>query len=252
MKGWAARTAQAAETISSQIAAIQGETRRAVGAIQAIGRTVGEMRAIALGVATAMEEQGATASEIVRNVPQGGSRHPVGHHGQRRGSTGRRRDGRGVGPSARRRAWVGASRRRSRPWGRDLPRRRQSGLRSPRRSATSASGFSAGTDARAFTRNGGGRDDTFPFARRTGSCGTAELRRPNFSGLCGELYGRRPSEHAKISTVSAHKIEANLAITRFLNAHFKEFPRFMYLSLRSTKLRHKILNPAFTGGRGLA
>jgi methyl-accepting chemotaxis protein len=38
--------------------------------MRAIGGTIDEMRTVALGVAAAMEEQGAATSEIVRNVTQ--------------------------------------------------------------------------------------------------------------------------------------------------------------------------------------
>ncbi|MGY2046874.1 methyl-accepting chemotaxis protein [Methylobacterium sp. JK268] len=70
VKTLAAQTAKATETISGQIASIQGETREAVGAIQAIGQTIAELRGISVGVAAAMEEQGAATQEIVRNVTQ--------------------------------------------------------------------------------------------------------------------------------------------------------------------------------------
>jgi methyl-accepting chemotaxis protein len=70
VKALASQTAKATETIASQIAAIQGETRHAVDAMRTIGATIDEMRTVALGVAAAMEEQGAATSEIVRNVSQ--------------------------------------------------------------------------------------------------------------------------------------------------------------------------------------
>ncbi|MCJ2134973.1 cache domain-containing protein [Methylobacterium sp. J-026] len=70
VKALAEQTAKATDQIRGQIAAIQSETRQADEAIQAIGHTIDEMRAIAMGVASAMEEQGAATSEIVRNVLQ--------------------------------------------------------------------------------------------------------------------------------------------------------------------------------------
>jgi methyl-accepting chemotaxis protein len=70
VKALAAQTAKATETIAGQIAAIQSETRNAVESMRAIGGTIDEMRTVALGVAAAMEEQGAATSEIVRNVTQ--------------------------------------------------------------------------------------------------------------------------------------------------------------------------------------
>ncbi|WP_267353674.1 MULTISPECIES: cache domain-containing protein [unclassified Methylobacterium] len=70
VKALASQTARATETIASQIAAIQGETRHAVDSMRAIGATIDEMRMVALSVAAAMEEQGAATSEIVRNVSQ--------------------------------------------------------------------------------------------------------------------------------------------------------------------------------------
>ncbi|MCJ2139896.1 methyl-accepting chemotaxis protein [Methylobacterium sp. E-066] len=70
VKELAARTAKATETISHQITAIQGETHRAVEAIQAISATIVELRAIAVGVTASMEEQGAVTQEIVRSVTQ--------------------------------------------------------------------------------------------------------------------------------------------------------------------------------------
>jgi methyl-accepting chemotaxis protein len=70
VKELATQTATATETIATQITAIQGETHRAVEAIQAIATTVMDLRSIAAGVAASMEEQGAVTQEIVRNVSQ--------------------------------------------------------------------------------------------------------------------------------------------------------------------------------------
>ncbi len=70
VKELADQTAKATQTISGQVAAIQGETDRAVDAIQAIAATVLDLRGIAVSVAASMEEQGAVTQEIVRNVSQ--------------------------------------------------------------------------------------------------------------------------------------------------------------------------------------
>ncbi|TGD99486.1 methyl-accepting chemotaxis protein [Methylobacterium nonmethylotrophicum] len=70
VKMLAGQTAKATETIAGHISAVQGETREAVEAIQAIGRTIAELRTISMSVAAAMEEQGAATQEIVRNVTQ--------------------------------------------------------------------------------------------------------------------------------------------------------------------------------------
>ena len=70
VKDLAAQTTKATETIAQQVAAIQGETHRAVDAIHAITATIADLRTIAVGVAAAMEQQGAVTQEIVRNVTQ--------------------------------------------------------------------------------------------------------------------------------------------------------------------------------------
>ncbi|MCJ2011715.1 methyl-accepting chemotaxis protein [Methylobacterium sp. J-076] len=68
VKALAGQTARATEEISGQIGRIQGATGEAVGAIGDLGRTIEEMRIIAVGVAAAMEEQSAAIQEIVRGV----------------------------------------------------------------------------------------------------------------------------------------------------------------------------------------
>ncbi|WP_067333727.1 methyl-accepting chemotaxis protein [Stappia indica] len=70
VKELASQTSNATEEITAQIAAIQTETRTAVGAVQSIGRTVEEMNAIAAAIAAAVEEQGAATGEIARNVEE--------------------------------------------------------------------------------------------------------------------------------------------------------------------------------------
>lgn len=70
VKALAEQTTRATDEIAVQIAAIQTETDTAVTAIAEIGRTIGEMSAIATGVAAAIEEQGTATQEIARNVQQ--------------------------------------------------------------------------------------------------------------------------------------------------------------------------------------
>ncbi|MBE7200716.1 MAG: Tar ligand binding domain-containing protein [Parafilimonas terrae] len=70
VKDLASQTAKATETISSQVAHIQGQTQQAVDAIQAIAATVLDLRSIAVGVASSMEQQGTVTQEIVRNVTE--------------------------------------------------------------------------------------------------------------------------------------------------------------------------------------
>jgi methyl-accepting chemotaxis protein len=70
VKNLANQTAKATDEISAQIAAVQGATRDAVGAIQSIGTTIGKINEIASAIAAAVEEQGAATQEIARNVAQ--------------------------------------------------------------------------------------------------------------------------------------------------------------------------------------
>jgi len=68
VKTLAAQTARATEQIGAQIAAMQGETERAVAAIGGIARTVEAMNGITAQVAAATEEQSAATQEIGRAV----------------------------------------------------------------------------------------------------------------------------------------------------------------------------------------
>jgi methyl-accepting chemotaxis protein len=70
VKSLANQTAKATEEIGAQIAAIQGETRTAVEAIQSISRTVRSVNEISSSIAAAVEEQSAATQEITRNVQQ--------------------------------------------------------------------------------------------------------------------------------------------------------------------------------------
>jgi methyl-accepting chemotaxis protein len=68
VKTLAAQTAKATEQISTQIAAIQGETQTAAGAIGAICKTISEINAISTTVANAVEQQQAATHEVARNI----------------------------------------------------------------------------------------------------------------------------------------------------------------------------------------
>ncbi|MFN8542784.1 MAG: methyl-accepting chemotaxis protein [Candidatus Binatia bacterium] len=68
VKELAKQTSDATEDISSKIAAIQDDTRGAVAAIQRIGGIIDQVNDIAGTIATAVEQQSATANEMSRNV----------------------------------------------------------------------------------------------------------------------------------------------------------------------------------------
>ncbi|MDZ5645957.1 methyl-accepting chemotaxis protein [Nitrospirillum sp. BR 11828] len=70
VKTLASQTTKATDEIQGYITGIQQETARAVDAIGTIAHVVGDMRAIATAIASAMEQQGATTSEIARNINQ--------------------------------------------------------------------------------------------------------------------------------------------------------------------------------------
>jgi methyl-accepting chemotaxis protein len=70
VKHLANQTARATEEISSQIAAVQEETRRAVAAIRNIATVIEQVKEISSGIASAVEEQGAATQEIARNVEE--------------------------------------------------------------------------------------------------------------------------------------------------------------------------------------
>ncbi|KAA0596667.1 methyl-accepting chemotaxis protein [Azospirillum lipoferum] len=70
VKNLASQTAKATEEIAAQIAEIQAVSGNAVGAIQAIGRTILGISETVTAVAAAAEEQGAATREISRNVQQ--------------------------------------------------------------------------------------------------------------------------------------------------------------------------------------
>ncbi len=70
VKNLANQTAKATEEIGGQITGVQSATQEAVQAIQAIGKTIGEINAITATIAAAVEEQSAATKEIARNVEQ--------------------------------------------------------------------------------------------------------------------------------------------------------------------------------------
>jgi len=70
VKNLASQTGRATEEISTQVAAVQEETRRAVDAIRGVSSVIEQVREISSGIASAVEEQGAATQEIARNVAQ--------------------------------------------------------------------------------------------------------------------------------------------------------------------------------------
>jgi aerotaxis receptor len=72
VKELASQTARGTEEISRQIAEIEEGTRGAVGAVENIGRTIGEIAEVSIAIA-AMEQQAAATQEIARNVAESGA-----------------------------------------------------------------------------------------------------------------------------------------------------------------------------------
>ena len=70
VKELAKQTARATEDISQKIETIQNETRGAVGAIQQIGKIIGQINDFQNTIASAVEEQAATTNEIARNASE--------------------------------------------------------------------------------------------------------------------------------------------------------------------------------------
>ncbi|MFD2204976.1 methyl-accepting chemotaxis protein [Kiloniella antarctica] len=70
VKNLANQTAKATEEISGQVGEMQGVTRTAVDAIEAIGKTIESMNEISVSISSAIEEQGAATQEISRNVQE--------------------------------------------------------------------------------------------------------------------------------------------------------------------------------------
>jgi methyl-accepting chemotaxis protein len=73
VKSLATQTARATEGIIAQVSAIQGSTQEAVDTIKGIGQIIDKMSEIATTVAAAVEEQGAATAEIARNIQQAAS-----------------------------------------------------------------------------------------------------------------------------------------------------------------------------------
>ncbi|MFD2234130.1 methyl-accepting chemotaxis protein [Phaeospirillum tilakii] len=70
VKSLANQTARATDDIQTQVAAIQAETQRAVEAIGGISATIATVNQYTIGIASAVEQQGAATQEIARNVQQ--------------------------------------------------------------------------------------------------------------------------------------------------------------------------------------
>ncbi|CAA7613235.1 methyl-accepting chemotaxis protein [Magnetospirillum sp. UT-4] len=70
VKSLANQTGKATEEITTQVAAIQAETRSAVDAIQAIAGTIEQINEVSSAIAAAVEEQGAATGEIARAAEQ--------------------------------------------------------------------------------------------------------------------------------------------------------------------------------------
>jgi methyl-accepting chemotaxis protein len=70
VKELAKETAKATEDIGQKIDAIQSDTRSAVDAIREISQIIGQINDISNTIASAVEEQTATTSEISRNVAE--------------------------------------------------------------------------------------------------------------------------------------------------------------------------------------
>jgi methyl-accepting chemotaxis protein len=70
VKALATQTARATDEITTQINTIQSATREAVGAIEAVSRTIQTLNEIGGSIAAAVEEQGAATREIARNIQE--------------------------------------------------------------------------------------------------------------------------------------------------------------------------------------
>jgi methyl-accepting chemotaxis protein len=68
VKALANQTARATQEISSQVSAIQNETRNTVDSIRGMSGTIGNISQIASAIAAAVEEQTAATREISRNI----------------------------------------------------------------------------------------------------------------------------------------------------------------------------------------
>jgi methyl-accepting chemotaxis protein len=68
VKELAKQTAKATDQIAAQIAAIQGDSESAVGAIGGIAKAIEKLNGISMTIAAAVEEQAATTNEVARVV----------------------------------------------------------------------------------------------------------------------------------------------------------------------------------------
>ncbi|TAN50176.1 MAG: hypothetical protein EPN26_10440 [Rhodospirillales bacterium] len=73
VKHLANQTAKAAEEIVQLIGSVQGATSDAVGGIQRIASTIGEIHDLSAGIESAVEQQSQATSEIARSVEQAAS-----------------------------------------------------------------------------------------------------------------------------------------------------------------------------------
>jgi methyl-accepting chemotaxis protein len=70
VKGLAGQTARATDDIARRVIGIRTATSQAVGAVEAIDRTIRDIQEMATAIAAAIEEQEAATAEIARNVQQ--------------------------------------------------------------------------------------------------------------------------------------------------------------------------------------
>ncbi len=70
VKTLASQTAKATQDIAGQIAAMQGRTSEAVGALRGMTETIARLNGVSAAIAGAVEEQGAATQEIARAVQQ--------------------------------------------------------------------------------------------------------------------------------------------------------------------------------------
>jgi len=71
VKELAKQTAKATEDISRKVEAIQGDSKKSVEAIATVTTIINQINDISSTIATAVEEQSATANEMTRNVAEG-------------------------------------------------------------------------------------------------------------------------------------------------------------------------------------
>ena len=72
VKNLAAQTSRSTQEIDAQVSEIQNATRAAVTAVEEIGRTIGNIAELSVGVASAVEQQSAATRDIARNVGEAG------------------------------------------------------------------------------------------------------------------------------------------------------------------------------------